>query len=261
MVKLLILDLDKTLLRDDGTISKEDKNAIQLCKEKGIKISIISGRNEESMTDIVRELDLFESVHIGVNGAILIDYKKGIKELATIDNNVYAFLVKQFNKENRDFMPLNKDGYFYDKKGPLYDDVTTWIKEESLKKGNLNNLKNCYRVSVRFEDKKDLEHLKSYLPDSMYGTVDRNVYDIRPTKVNKFIGLMELMKYYDVTKDEIATIGDQGSDIELLKNTKYSFAVKNASKEAKEAAKCILNRTNNENAVSEMINMLIKNPT
>lgn len=125
MVKLLILDLDKTLLRDDGTISKEDKNAIQLCKEKGIKISIISGRNEESMTDIVRELDLFESVHIGVNGAILIDYKKGIKELATIDNNVYAFLVKQFNKENRDFMPLNKDGYFYDKKGPLYDDVTT----------------------------------------------------------------------------------------------------------------------------------------
>lgn len=95
----------------------------------------------------------------------------------------------------------------------------------------------------------------------MYGTVDRNVYDIRPTKVNKFIGLMELMKYYDVTKDEIATIGDQGSDIELLKNTKYSFAVKNASKEAKEAAKCILNRTNNENAVSEMINMLIKNPT
>lgn len=261
MLKLLILDLDKTLLRDDGTISKEDKNAIQLCKEKGIKISIISGRNEESMTDIVRELDLFENVHIGVNGAILIDYKKGIKELATIDNDIYAFLVNQFNKENRDFMPLNKDGYFYAKKGPLYDDVITWIKEESLKKGNLNNLKNCYRISVRFENKKDLEHLKSYLPDSMYGTVDRNVYDIRPTKVNKFIGLMELMKYYDVTKDEIATIGDQGSDIELLKNTKYSFAVKNASKEAKEAAKFILNRTNNENAVSEMINMLIKTPT
>ncbi|MGO5358063.1 HAD-IIB family hydrolase [Anaerofustis sp. LCP19S3_F7] len=261
MVKLLILDLDKTLLRDDGTISKEDKNAIQLCKEKGIKISIISGRNEESMTDIVRELDLFENVHIGVNGAILIDYKKGIKELATIDNDIYAFLVNQFNKENRAFMPLNKDGYFYDKKGPLYDDVTTWIKEESLKKGNLYNLKNCYRISVRFEDKKDLEHLKSYLPDLMYGTVDRNVYDIRPTKVNKFMGLMELMKYYDVTKDEIATIGDQGSDIELLKNTKYSFAVKNASKDAKEAAKFILNRTNNENAVSEMINMLIKPPT
>ncbi len=261
MIKLLILDLDKTLLRDDETISKEDKNAIQLCKEKGIKISIISGRNEESMTDIIRELDLFENVHIGVNGAILIDYKKGIKELATIDNDIYAFLVNQFNKENRDFMPLNKDGYFYDKKGPLYCDVTTWIKEESLKKGNLNNLKNCYRISVRFEDKNDLEHLKSYLPDSMYGTVDRNVYDIRPTKVNKFIGLMELMKYYDVTKDEIATIGDQGSDIELLKNTKYSFAVKNASKDAKEAAKFILNKTNNENAVNEMINMLIKPPT
>lgn len=258
MIKLLILDLDKTLLRDDGTISKEDKNAIQLCKEKGIKASIISGRNEESMIDIVKELDLFESVHIGVNGAILIDYKNGIKELVTIDNHVYSFLVKKFNEENRDFMPLNKDGYFYNKKGPLYQDVITWIKEESLKKGDLSTLKDCYRISVRFENEKDLEHLKSYLPKSMYGTVDRNVYDIRPTKVNKFIGLMELMKYYDVTKDEIATIGDQGSDIELLKNTKYSFAVKNASEDAKKAAKFLLNKTNNENAVSEMIKIILK---
>ena len=36
MIKLLILDLDKTLLKDDGTISKEDKHAIKLCKQKGI---------------------------------------------------------------------------------------------------------------------------------------------------------------------------------------------------------------------------------
>ena len=258
MIKLLILDLDKTLLRDDGTISKEDKNAIQLCKEKGIKTSIISGRNEESMIDIVKELDLFESVHIGVNGAILIDYKNGIKELVTIDNDVYSFLVKKFNEENRDFMPLNKDGYFYNKKGPLYQDVITWIKEESLKKGDLSKLKDCYRISVRFENEKDLEHLKSYLPKSMYGTVDRNVYDIRPTKVNKFTGLKELMKHYNVTKDEIVTIGDQGSDIELLKNTKYSFAVKNASEDAKKAAKFLLNKTNNENAVSEMIKIILK---
>lgn len=257
MIKLLILDLDKTLLKDDGTISKEDKHAIKLCKQKGIKISIISGRNEESMIDIVRELDLFESVHIGVNGAILIDYKKGIKELATIDNQIYSFLVKKFRQENRDFMPLNKDGYFYDKKGKLYKDVTTWIKEESLKKGDLDNLKDCYRISVRFENKYDLEYLKSYLPKCMYGTVDRNVYDIRPTKVNKFTGLKELMKYYNVTKEEIASIGDQGSDIELLKNTKYSFAVKNASDEAKKSAHFLLNKSNNENAVSEMIDIIL----
>lgn len=257
MVKLLVLDLDKTLVRDDGTISKKDEESIKKCVDCNIIVSIISGRNTESIEPVVKQLDLYGYKHIGVNGAIMIDYKEGCKELVTIDNDVYAYLVKKFEKDNREFMPLNKDGYFYDKKGALYKDITTWIKEDSLIKGDLKNLKNCYRISVRFEDEKDLDYLISYLPSSMYGTVDRNVYDIRPTKVNKFTGLTVLMDYYGVSSNEVATIGDQDSDIELLQNTKYSFAVKNASDTAKNAAKFVLSKTNNENAVNEMIDILL----
>lgn len=258
MVKLLVLDLDKTLLKDDNTISKEDKNAIKKCIKNGINVSIISGRNEESMRDIIYDLGLQDNIHIGINGAIVIDYKNGIKDLFTIDNDIYKYLVEKFNQDGRSFMPLNKDGYFYKSKDHLYYDVRTWIKEESLIQGDLDNLKDCYRISVYFKDKEDLEHLKSYVPNTMYGTIDRNVYDMRPVEVNKFMGLKELMKYYDVNESQVASIGDQGSDIELLKNTKYSFAVKNAKEIAKKSAKYILNKTNNESAVSEMVEFLLK---
>jgi len=253
MIKLLALDLDKTLVRDDGTISSTDKEAIKECIKKGIIVSIISGRNDASIKPTVSELGLMGNKHIAVNGAVLLDFINGHEELVTINNDTYDYLTKKFREDKRDFMPLNKDGYFYENKGHLYKDVTTWISEESLEKRELLNLKDCYRISVHFKDKEDLEYLKSYLPKDMYGTEDRNVYDIRPTKVNKYTGLKELMKYYKIKNDEVAAIGDQGSDVEILENLKYSFAVQNAQECAKKAANYILKSTNNENATAEMI--------
>lgn len=254
MVKLLALDLDKTLIRDNNTISDTDKKAIQKCIDRGIIVSIISGRNDASIKPIAQELKIIKNKHIGVNGALLLDFINGHEELVTIDNDIYDYLVEKFSEDNRDFMPLNREGYFYKNEGHLLDDVRTWIDDEGLIKGDLASLKDCYRISVHFDDKEDLEYLKSYLPKSIYGTVDRNVYDIRPTKVNKFTGLEALMKHYDINKNEVATIGDQASDIELLENTKYSFAVQNADEFTKKSANYVLKKTNNENAVAEMIN-------
>ena len=44
MYKLIALDMDGTLLKGDNTISQETKKAINLAKEKGIKIVITTGR-------------------------------------------------------------------------------------------------------------------------------------------------------------------------------------------------------------------------
>ena len=88
MIKLLALDLDKTLLRDDNTISDKDKNAIKECINNGITVSIISGRNDLSIKPIIDELGIIKNKHIGVNGALLLDFINGHEELVTIDNEL-----------------------------------------------------------------------------------------------------------------------------------------------------------------------------
>ena len=110
MVKLLALDLDKTLIRDNNTISDTDKKAIQKCIDRGIIVSIISGRNDASIKPIAQELKIIKNKHIGVNGALLLDFINGHEELVTIDNDIYDYLVEKFSEDDRGFMPLNREG-------------------------------------------------------------------------------------------------------------------------------------------------------
>ena len=44
MIKVIALDLDGTLLTDDKKVTPENKKAIQLAKEQGVKIVLCTGR-------------------------------------------------------------------------------------------------------------------------------------------------------------------------------------------------------------------------
>ena len=57
MYKLIALDMDGTLLKGDNTISQETKKAINLAKEKGIKIVITTGRPIQGVMNYLEELD------------------------------------------------------------------------------------------------------------------------------------------------------------------------------------------------------------
>jgi len=43
-VKMVVTDLDGTLLRDDKTISERTLSALRRCREKGLKVVYATGR-------------------------------------------------------------------------------------------------------------------------------------------------------------------------------------------------------------------------
>ncbi|EJE99601.1 hypothetical protein LMA_05431 [Liquorilactobacillus mali KCTC 3596 = DSM 20444] len=51
--------------------------------------------------------------------------------------------------------------------------------------------------------------------------------------VNKYTRLKLLGKKWHISDSEIATFGDSGNDLEMLKHTKYSFAMGNAQEQIK----------------------------
>ena len=58
MFKLIALDMDGTLLKGDNTISQETKKAINLAKDKGIKIVITTGRPLQGVMNYLEDLGL-----------------------------------------------------------------------------------------------------------------------------------------------------------------------------------------------------------
>ena len=80
--KMLVLDLDDTLLKSDRTISESTKEHLLRAQKNGIIIVLASGRPTYGIRKIADELCLSENSGyiISYNGARIVDCKLG-KEL------------------------------------------------------------------------------------------------------------------------------------------------------------------------------------
>ena len=79
MIKLIALDLDGTLLTGEKKITEENKKAIKLAKENGIKVVLCTGRPIVSIVHLLEELDLMgdDDYAINFNGGLIQKTKYG----------------------------------------------------------------------------------------------------------------------------------------------------------------------------------------
>ncbi len=68
--KLLVVDIDGTLIDRKGHISAANRQALSRVRNLGIGVSICTGRGAHSSLDIIRELSL-DSYHIFCDGALV----------------------------------------------------------------------------------------------------------------------------------------------------------------------------------------------
>ncbi len=73
MYKLIAMDMDGTLLKDDKSISERTKNAIKKAKAKGVKVVLASGRSIDGIYGYLKDLDLISDGDyvLSYNGALI----------------------------------------------------------------------------------------------------------------------------------------------------------------------------------------------
>jgi HAD superfamily hydrolase (TIGR01484 family) len=72
--KMLVIDMDDTLLTDDHIISEENKE--MLLKRRKKEFILASGRPTPAMIAYAKELKLDNSYMISYNGAVITDLKR-----------------------------------------------------------------------------------------------------------------------------------------------------------------------------------------
>lgn len=94
-------------------------------------------------------------------------------------------------------------------------------------------------------------NLEQYTSQSMrYQVSIHNTAIITSIGATKENALKLLMKYYNITAENVISFGDDTSDIGILKASSIGVAIGNALQEVKEAADYIT-LTNNEDGVAE----------
>jgi HAD superfamily hydrolase (TIGR01484 family) len=74
--KMLVLDMDDTLLNDDHEVSIENKEMLAKALELGVHVVLASGRPTPAMLAYAKELNLHNSYMISYNGAVISDLKE-----------------------------------------------------------------------------------------------------------------------------------------------------------------------------------------
>lgn len=266
--KILFVDLDATLLNDDKSISKRNKEAIQKMLSEGHYLALATGRPVESARVVATELGLTMPgcYMIAFNGAVLYDCSADRVLLRrTIPIEVVQELFERAKKAGLYIQTYNstdiltnkhtKELDYYIARSQLSYKLSENILdalEEEPQKVLLIHLENRERL-VKF--RKDNLKWEQGKCNSFFSC--KEYLEYCPVGTSKGTGVEYLAKILNMPIENTVAVGDEQNDIPMIQAAHVGIAMKNGIQELKKAADYVTENDNNHDAIAEVIEKFI----
>lgn len=266
MYKLIALDLDGTLLKNDKTISKRNIENIMKAKEKGVKVVIATGRPIKGVRNIINQLglDTKDDYCVTCNGSLVQNnHSREVLCKTSLKGSDYKYL---YNLSLQ--LGVNMHGVMEDKvitpKLSKYTNLESELNGIEIKEVESDTLSEELDVIkiMYVDDPHILEPvIEEVIPklSHKYSMVQSEPFFFEFLKLgtNKWTGIEALANKLGIKQEEIICVGDAGNDSHMIKNAGLGVAMKNGFQEIKNIANYITNNTNEEDGVSEVIEKFI----
>lgn len=259
-IRLVAMDLDDTLLRDDWTISPRVVKAIQKAQAQGVKMTIATGRMPISTRPYAEQLGVDVPV-ITYHGAMIQQVLSGdILFRRVIPSALAAEIVQNVSERG-----VHAQVYLKDR--VVAQELNEWsqayarIASVPIEKEDLSILLSQEREGVEkillIAEEADLDQLapslKQRYGEKVHITKSKPSFlEILDGSVNKGIALAALAARFGIVREEIMAIGDSFNDLEMIKYAGIGVAMGNARLEIKEWAD-VVTASNEEDGVAEAI--------
>jgi Cof subfamily protein (haloacid dehalogenase superfamily) len=286
MIKLIVCDVDGTLLNSLNELDYESYNKIYEKMNNGVDFMYASGRDMNMMVKLCEKTQMYGDLILNngtqyrsYNGDINISYEMNkdsfIKVINILQENHYHISIHttkgkyilvdfekywdwhvQLLKKSRNFTNIEElpDATFFRKDEFLRDCTSVKSIDEIYEQG-AKPLKIDARHLYINEVKGTSDLLREIPHLSISSSYEDNI-EITSDTYNKGIMLKEVLKNKGLSIDEVATFGDGDNDACMLEDFPYSFAPMNARESAKCAASYKLTKNVCEGAVKEGIEIL-----
>ena len=284
MYKMVVIDLDGTLLDNRGGITKRTKEIIKKIMDKGIEIVIASGRTIDSIKTISKEIGNDKYIIAG-NGAVIynikddeIIYENYMKKNKALDiikiceeNSIYynvytnrtiianslKYNVLYYYKENlkkeeskKTSITLVENIYEYVKNMQNEKVMKIMIcdKTEAIFKSIMKKIKNEENKQNEDIGILDISHMSRKVIKNGTQEVPIEYFytEVSKIDVDKWYALEFLMDKLNIHSEEVIAIGDNVNDRKTLQNVGYGIAMGQSLEEIKKIADCVTDDNNNE---------------
>lgn len=267
--KMIAIDLDGTLLKDDKTISLANMRALLDAMKAGVRICVSTGRAWPGAKAFVKQIDCNAPV-ITSNGAMLIDSATDeIIYECTLDKEIAKAVYDLGNEFDMSQIVWAKNILYGNKlNNRLYDYSNRFGKMPPLKVTDFGELNDGGILKLLWYDEperisKVLSELRSGKYPALAGTdkvtvctSNDNFLEFFSPLVSKAEGLNRIVNKYGIDSGEVIAIGDGGNDIEMLHWAGLGVAMGNASDAVKAEADTVTD-TNEQDGVAKVIKKYI----
>ncbi len=268
-LKLIVFDLDGTLLSDEGVIGDKSKSIIKELKKLDVTFSFATGRLHSAIIGIAEEL-LVKAPLISLDGSLIKSYpeNKVLYEYSLKRKHV----LKAISFAEKCFLNIalcHGDAIYYTEHNSLIPRLMDKFgaRYEEIKDYN-GYIENTLEIVFAGDNKDIIKYIQGRMDvpyvfgvNTSFFKSHRNtgIYylEIRRKGANKKTGFLHLLKYFKLKVEQTAVVGDWYNDIALFQTNALKVALSNAVPEIKKFADIKLSKNNNEDGAGEFLEMVL----
>jgi len=262
--KMLVVDMDDTLLTDDHEISSENKEMLLKAQEMGVYVVLASGRPTSAMLAYAKELqcDVNNSYMISFNGSTITDLKedKVLFEHSLTKEQIHS--IYDFSQENNTHIITYLDGKIISETSSEYIDVESTITGlehiivRSFKEAVTTSAVKCLLLEEPSYLKTVEPLLKNAMPDLSVCISKPFLLEAATNGVDKGAAVQIIAEKLNIHPSEIIAIGNAGNDLSMVQYAGLGVWVDNVEDELREFGDVIV-ASNNDHGVAEVVRRFI----
>lgn len=265
-IKLVVMDMDGTLLTSDKTISDYTKNFLKKLSSEGYKLGIASGRPIIGLkrTVVALGIETYINFMTGSNGAELYDVDRNKENcFYQLEPNIIDEIINLYK-------PFDLNPYVYQG-----DNCYAYKSDSTIERAANNNHLGIVLCNLKEEIKTPQSKLVLSTPPEKMKQVEAfyeqhkseekyrgfksqaDMFEFVHPKLSKVYGIAYYCKQHGHTIEEVAAFGDTTNDIEMIRECGIGICMCNGTKDAQDAADIVTKYNNDEDGLArELQNIL-----
>lgn len=264
-IKMIVSDLDGTMLDNNYQIPQENKIAIKKALLKGVKVTLATGRMHNSAKKYAKELHI-ELPIISYNGAVIKTLQDEIIYEAQLDKDIAKDILNYAFQEKIYIQTYKDDNFFYEKETPqslFYEAASTLqgqaVGKDGLLKMSLNTPKLLLVASSSDKTQAIAKKIQKHFGDKILVMQSSPIFiEILPPHVDKGHAVLLLAHKEKIKQEEVMVFGDSENDLPMFNIGAYSIAMQNAIDPLKAKASYITT-SNEDSGVAKAIEKYVLN--
>jgi len=242
-IKMIVTDLDRTLLRSGSTISTYTAEVLSRCRARGIKVVFATARPERNVANFTKVIP--PDAVISDNGARA--YAKGQTVLQRdIPPAAVTAIVEQLLPVPGIRLHLNYERTSFTNHEEYHSWGSWGVEFSDLTAYDPNGVQ---KIAIEAADASLLSNINfEAFGCHFYGSQGENWYMVMEASATKWNAIQAVSAHFGIPIANIAAFGDDHNDIEMLRNCGVGIAVANAIDEAKAAADDICDSNDHDGA-------------